>query len=234
MRWCCPIVIALAAACSSKSTTPCKRAHSSHVQVKRVEEESELMKQWFRHVGTTRSGEVTDPAALAAGVRGDIDTWQRDDMVDGMPAGARRYLDYSLIAADRASLEKYAATLQAVPSEHEIVYENTKARASAARHWRTYYVRSDVLLDDTLFASATATSNSYNEQPTVAIALTDEGTTRWAAITRDAIGHKLAFILDGTVMAAPIIETAITSGQFSLPASSEAEANSIVAKLGCS
>lgn len=65
-----------------------------------------------------------------------------------------------------------------------------------------------------------------------ALYLTDEGAERLAALTEANIGRALAVVIDGRVMAQPVIRAAITGGQMDfVPMRDAAEAEAMVHRI---
>jgi hypothetical protein len=229
-------VVLVVAACHKKSDAPpCSGAKTAHVEIKRVDEDSPYMKKLFAHVGSTRDGAATDPAAVAAGVKADIDQWHWDEQTkDGMPAGGKRFTDYYLTAPDRTTLEKYVAALgpeYAPPSDRQLVFEPVTYQDK--HYWRSYYVVAAPVLDDASFARVSASLDPNTNRPLVLVDMTEDGRARWAKASREAVGHKLAILVDGTVGSAPIINGAIEGGRAAITFTDEDAAKTLVQKLGC-
>ena len=74
----------------------------------------------------------------------------------------------------------------------------------------SYFINKDVILSGDLLIDANAT---YHEgEPAVSFRFNNLGTTKFAQITQENIGRIFAIILDGKVVTAPRINTAITQG----------------------
>ena len=70
-------------------------AHAGTLELKVIEENSELMKRVYAHVGNEGpQGRATEPRAIAEGITADVDVWRPDD-------GGAVHQDYYLIARDR-------------------------------------------------------------------------------------------------------------------------------------
>jgi preprotein translocase subunit SecD len=85
----------------------------------------------------------------------------------------------------------------------------------------TLDVQDTVLLDETALSSATATTDEISHDPCIEIVFNKEGAKRFAQLTRQNIGNRLAIIIGGQVYCAPVIRSEITgkgeiSGSFSL------------------
>jgi preprotein translocase subunit SecD len=75
---------------------------------------------------------------------------------------------------------------------------------------RIYLIKSPVILSGDLLTDANPT---YHEgQPAVGFRFNDLGTKKFAEITKDNIGRVFAIVLDGKVITAPRINSAITQG----------------------
>ncbi len=226
-------LLGVLAACSSSSppNQACERGATLELRV--VDEDAAFSKQLFAHVGSElRDGTPTDPAAIAAGIRAEVDMWREDPVTTGddrIPYNeGKRHVDYYLVASDRAALERYIAALGPVPSDREIGYEHARDG-----RWRTYYVMKSPLLDTTAIGRVEVGHNDIMNMPIVVVSLTDDGRRVFAAGTKSIVGKKLANIVDGTILSAPIIMSAITGGRLSITMPSKAAADALAAKLAC-
>lgn len=200
----------------SKPGQTCKP--HANLQVLRVDEEADLMAQIFKHVGADAAGKPTDPAAAAANIKADIDQWKDEQ--------GHSHIDYFLSAPDRATLETYLGGLELKPAaDHAFAYQHSGGR------WRTYYVKSANQVDPTHIASAHLLSKA--DAHGVVLTLDDQGKAAFATTTQAELGHKLATVVDGEVLNAPIIAGAINGGSFWITTPTEAEAAALLHKLGC-
>jgi hypothetical protein len=234
-------LLASASACSSPAPerAPCTRA--SRVELKRVEEGSAYMRRAYAHVGATGKDEApTEPAAIAAGISAHVDIWQADDLTpDGLPRGRKTYNDWYLIGRDRAALERYVEALGSPGPGHEVRLQRVVPEPGGVEstpYWRTYYLRSEALLDDRSFADVRAgqpheADPSWNR--TILVDLTKQGARQFGEITGGAVGHKLATLVDGDVFSAPVIMSAIPGGRFSIFTATEAASAELLARLAC-
>ena len=76
---------------------------------------------------------------------------------------------------------------------------------------RDLWLAPDVLMTGAMFASVQPASDSAG-QPAVNFTLTPEGKSRFAAITRENIGRRLAIVVNGRVVWAPIVRDEIAGG----------------------
>jgi len=75
----------------------------------------------------------------------------------------------------------------------------------------TYYVHGDVILSAADVASASV--QSFQGRPNIEIVLTEPARVRWAEFTGTQIGRRVAIIVDGRLVSAPVIRAAITQGK---------------------
>ena len=79
-------------------------------------------------------------------------------------------------------------------------------------------VQKEVLLDQTAVKSATfgaqisGVPDNFPGPMRISIKFTDAGAKRLAEVTRQSIGKRLAIVIDGKLVSAPLIITAITGG----------------------
>lgn len=226
--------------CKQSELTPCKRGATFEVRV--VDNDSAYMKKLFAHVGSDRGGQPTDSVALAAGVRADVDQWRHDTVTEhGLPTGGKTYTDYYLYASDRGALERVLDAFEPPPADREVLLEYVVPVRSARDRrpwWRTYLVVKAPMLTTDAIGRASVGSNevtnpSIENGPIVLLELTPAGRDAFAKGTAAAVGKKVATVLDGEVVNAPVIQEQITGGKLALNMRSVALANETATKLGC-
>ena len=77
-------------------------------------------------------------------------------------------------------------------------------------------VQKSILLDDKTVSSAWVTTNKVTVRPEIQMQLTQEGAKTFAKLTQDSNGKRLAFLLDGKLQSAPIINSSIPNGRFTI------------------
>jgi SecD/SecF fusion protein len=82
-----------------------------------------------------------------------------------------------------------------------------------AKPAQTLYVQKKVLLDQTDLKSASVITNQPAGKPWIQITFTDAGAKRFAKVTRQNIGKRLAIIIDGRLYSAPTIKSEIRGGK---------------------
>lgn len=94
-------------------------------------------------------------------------------------------------------------------------------------------VQKEVLLDNSVVKSATVySSDRTGWKPVIYINFTDDGTKRFAEVTRQSIGKRLAIVIDGKLYMAPRINSAIRGGVAQISgAFSKDEANNFAARM---
>jgi len=233
------VVVALAACGKSEvPTTPCER--DAKLEVRIVDNDAPFMKKLFAHVGSEgREGRPRDPAAIEAGVRADIDAWRTEQVTaNGFPRDSQRETDYYLLALDRPALDRYLASYERPPDDREIRIEFVAARPDveyleARAHWRTYYVMKESMLDNREIGDVELATNPVTEGPMLVFELTSEGKRAFAKGTAATVGKKVATMIDGAILSAPIINGAITGGRFSINLPTQVAAEALLAKLRC-
>jgi preprotein translocase subunit SecD len=144
--------------------------------------------------------------APTAGVSVGHDSWQERD-------SGRVHTTVRLTANDRHQLEIAIVELlktTPLPADHEILLEETW---HPSRQWRSYYVfrRADVSGD--FIEDATASWDTATGRPEIQLTFDADGAKRFAQITADAVGRKLAIVVEGQVATAPVIEGKIAGGR---------------------
>lgn len=98
---------------------------------------------------------------------------------------------------------------------------------------QTYYLQPKVIISTADIASAEQGFDPLWGQPTVSLVLNDAGRDRLAAFTETHIGKILAITVDGELLTAPVIQTAIPDGRLQITGvQSLTEAMDLARKLG--
>lgn len=76
-------------------------------------------------------------------------------------------------------------------------------------------------------------STSKNGTPIIEFQLTPKGRDQFASLTRENVGHKIAFVMNGKVITAPVVLDPIQGGKGYITGdfTSEAEAQAVVAEM---
>ena len=74
-------------------------------------------------------------------------------------------------------------------------------------------VQKSPLLDSTAIRSVSVSQDKITGRPTINVEFSPEGRDLFAAITRDNLNKRLAIILDGRVLSAPVIRSEISGGK---------------------
>jgi RNA polymerase sigma factor (sigma-70 family) len=108
-------------------------------------------------------------------------------------------------------------------------------RASGEVSQETLHLQKQVLLDQSAIQSASVATNAIIGQPTkflVDFTLTPKGTTQFAKITRQNIGRRLAIMVYGRIVSAPVIRSEIRGGRGQITGNfTEEEAKDLAAKM---
>jgi RNA polymerase sigma factor (sigma-70 family) len=105
--------------------------------------------------------------------------------------------------------------LDAAARNSDAMLLSTTDQASGTVLRETLHVQKKVLLDQSAIQSASISTNSLIGQPAelvINFTLTPRGKEQFAKVTRENIGHRLAIIMDGKVINAPMIRSEITEG----------------------
>ena len=94
-------------------------------------------------------------------------------------------------------------------------------------------VQKEVLLDNSVVKSAMVYSgNKTGGKTVIYLNFTDDGSKRFAEVTRQSVGKRLAIVIDGKLYMAPQINSAITGGEAQITgAFTKAEADNLAARL---
>jgi preprotein translocase subunit SecD len=93
-------------------------------------------------------------------------------------------------------------------------------------------VQKKTLIDNSALKSATFQRDPITGAPQVEFTLTKDGTKRFAEVTHDHLGQRLAIVVDGKVCSAPRLQSEIAGGKAVISGSfSEHEATELAARL---
>jgi preprotein translocase subunit SecD len=93
-------------------------------------------------------------------------------------------------------------------------------------------VAKSALLEDWDVKEAKAGRNPMADAPQIAITLTEQGRKAFAEVTRTNLNRRLAILIDGKPLLAPVIRSEIPNGQVILTGNfSEKEAVELAARL---
>jgi preprotein translocase subunit SecD len=94
------------------------------------------------------------------------------------------------------------------------------------------HVQKKPLLNRSTIKSAAVQKSAASGVPEIAITFTEQGSKRFAEVTRDHVGHRLAIVVDGKVYSAPRIMMEIPGGKAVISGSfTEEEATQLAARL---
>lgn len=145
---------------------------------------------------------------VAPGVSREADAWFEE-------TSGQRHTSWYLRAQRREDLEQTFARLRATrwspPRGSVIAYE--RVTTDGGSHWRSHMLRDQVALDGGAVAAAIASHDPNTGRPVVMIDFTDDGAVRFAALTERITGQKLATLIGGRVLNAPIIMGRIDGGK---------------------
>lgn len=158
------------------------------------------------------------------------------------PDGQEQHEDVYLAAEDRSRLEAWVQAngpSKADLGERRVAYERMFSSdvAAAKPRWRTYLIENRAIIDGGNVAKAEVTYDQNTLRPQVIVNLDAIGRDAFAAATEAALGHKLAIVLDGRVISAPVVQSKIPGGQIVVtmgggdPTEQEREAYDLVGVL---
>jgi len=112
--------------------------------------------------------------------------------------------------------------------------EDAEAMTNNANGGRgeTLYVQKTPLLDHTAISSAAVTKNTSTGVPQIDVEFSDVGRELFAQITKENLNKRLAIVLDGQLLSAPVIKSEISGGSVQLTGSfTEEEARNLATKI---
>ena len=188
--------------------------HSQHgLYFKAVDDGSTYLRQLFDRV----------PIDRPAGITAEVEHWRTED--------GPSITSYYLTARTPAVIDAYLASdpALAVPRDRELAFEHVELD-----RWRTYLLLPTAELDAKAIAHADAGRDPGSDQPIVQLDFTPAATRQFGDLTARLIGHKLAVLVDGTVISAPVINGRIGGGHASVtlgPSGTDAAARTLAESL---
>lgn len=140
-------------------------------------------------------------------------------------------------AADLLSREHPLPAGLSLAYEHVIPPRASRASGASPPYYRSYLLRDEVILANDDIASASVDHDPNTRAPEVHATLTRDATTRFGDATTRLVGDKLAILLDGAVMSAPVVIDPIRAGRVTISMGGtdaeqqEREARALVATL---
>jgi RNA polymerase sigma factor (sigma-70 family) len=115
-----------------------------------------------------------------------------------------------------SSVFQLRIVLDAASADSEILTHSTTNSESGEVFNETLHVQKKVLLDQSAIESASVSTNSFIGRPidiVIDFTLTPKGKEQFAKVTRENIGRRLAIVIDGRIISAPVIQSKILTGQ---------------------
>lgn len=140
----------------------------------------------------------------------------------------------SLLAGDTSAPARFEMRLvqDNATSESEVLSCQVASRPEAASAAEKLNVKKEVLLNRSAIKTATVQANAVNGNPEISITFTESGKARFAQVTREHIGERLAIVVDGQVYSAPKIMSEIAGGKAIITGSfTRAEASALASRL---
>ncbi len=207
---------------------PVPAAERATLEVREVVHDTALARAWYTLVAEGRG-----PAGLGA----EVDGWTELD-------GGRRFTDYYLTAPSAEALRAGLATLPTETSDGslgDLIVAVAPPDGEGDRRVpaRSYLLRADSpVLAGADVATAVVMFDPDTGRPSVTVTLTPDAAVRFGQATTALLGHKLAIVVDGTVLSAPVVAGAITGGMIQIhlgaggsQAQLEAEARRLAERL---
>ena len=151
---------------------------------------------------------------LAERVRGDaFEGVERAADAWSTPKTGVQHEDIYLRGRDRQTLlavvEKLTAAVP-LPSGRAILLE--KWIQDDIPRWRTYFVETAAGIGNADVAEASP-ARGFNDDPQVQVVLTAQGRKTFGDMTTRGVGRKIAMVVDGDVLSAPVVATPIPGGR---------------------
>ncbi len=130
------------------------------------------------------------------------------------------HTDWYLTGPDRPTLETYLREqgdklrALAIPDDRQVGYEHVEPSSDARGipYWRTYLLERTVRLSNRDIERASPFDDPNTGRPSVRLDLADAPARAFGELTGTIVGKKLAILIDGRVISAPIVAAAVDRG----------------------
>ncbi|HEU5048127.1 MAG TPA: protein translocase subunit SecD [Rickettsiales bacterium] len=99
-----------------------------------------------------------------------------------------------------------------VPAGVHVMYEDERGGTKEKPIRMPVGIKTKVMLSGDLLVDASATFDNQTNEPVVSFRFNTVGAQKFAEITRENVGKRFAIVLDGKVITAPVIRSAILGG----------------------
>ncbi len=144
------------------------------------------------------------------------------------------FLTFTLTAAEPAKPAPFEVRLvcEHASAETEPLTLSQQRNAPGRTVEERLNVQKKPLLDRSALKSADVQKNPLSSTPEIQIVLTASGGKRFAEVTRQHAGRRLAIVVDGDVVSAPRVMSEISGGRVMISGSfTEEEAKQLAGKL---
>jgi protein-export membrane protein SecD len=177
---------------------------TAHLEFRIVDNNAAVMRMLYARVDG-------DSDAAARGITADVDSW--------IDPGGRHVADYYLRGGSPDALAGYVERLDLmIPDDRELVFEHVQTGRGDGdgAYWRSYYVARKPALAGDSIRDARKSVDPYTQRPIVVVDFDREGSARFGELTAANVGRKLATVVGGRVVSAPVINDAIRGGSVSI------------------
>ena len=214
-----------------------RRALSSRAQVQVLQNEQATLAEHLRQLTaaneklSNRLAQANHSPSLSSErlrellrLRGEVGLLRRQQRETEQAAGAASRLISVVTPRSNAPAPFQVQLVLDRPGEDTEPMTNTSGEALE--------VQKRPLLDYTAISSATVTTNMSSGVPQIDIEFSQVGKELFAAITKENLNKRLAIVLDGQVVSAPVVRSEISEGKAQITgAFTEEEARKLAAKI---
>lgn len=124
---------------------------------------------------------------------------------------------YYLAAQDPEAISEFLEDADVkIDAEHRLELEKIQDPASGKMEYRTWYLVGDPAITQEHMSQARALVDPAYQQPVVMVDLTEEGAQEFASFTAKHVGERVAILVGGHVVSAPLIREKIPGGRIQI------------------
>jgi SecD/SecF fusion protein len=135
------------------------------------------------------------------------------------------------VEAPKPAVLEVRLVLDSASADSELLPWTHQGRSPGQSVTEQLHVQKKPLVDGSALRSALVPKEPVTGASEILITLTEAGTQRFAEVTRDRVGQRLAFVIDGKIYSAPTIRTEIRGGKALITGFTPQQATDLASRL---